>query len=396
MNSIQEKDKINKFIIAFGLAMYLKSPQIKHLINFVLSCLQKDFNGKTTEISELYTNERHRTSIARFFTESTWSGKLILSKMKKQCISKIKEYSSKTGKPVEVIVDDTISRKSKPSSKASNPIKSGGYHYSHTENKVVYGHQIVIVLVKCGNIQLPYDILLYEKGIESKVKIASKAIEEIGHYIDNAVVLADNWYSGKNVIKTSVEAGFTYIGGIKTNRKIYPNGRKKGIQIKGFARDLKAKDLNLVTVRGKRYYTYRYHGKIRGFKDVVIVITCPRGKFRNKKSLKAFICTDVTKTTAEILRCYSRRWSIETFIHQSKSYLGLNGYQIRCKSGIKKFYIAVMLAYCYIAMSNQDCNFNKGLHAACKNAKINMLEHIYYSGVANKPFSEVLSSFKIA
>jgi hypothetical protein len=86
MKSIQEKRKIYKFLIQLKIEFYLTSPQVDHLVNFMLSCLQMNFNGKINFVSRLYTNYRHRTSIGRFFTKSNWMQDKILKVLKKHNI----------------------------------------------------------------------------------------------------------------------------------------------------------------------------------------------------------------------------------------------------------------------------------------------------------------------
>jgi hypothetical protein len=53
MNSIHAREKINKFLMIIGLKFYLTILQIRHLVNFTISCLQMNFNGKMKDISNL-------------------------------------------------------------------------------------------------------------------------------------------------------------------------------------------------------------------------------------------------------------------------------------------------------------------------------------------------------
>lgn len=396
MKSIQEKMKIYKFLIKINLLYILTTPQAAHVVNFTLSCLQMSFKGKITEVSNIYENKKHRTSVGRFFTSSTWQENLVLKRLQKYIISKVTEISLLTGVHVELIIDDTISEKTKPRSKVLKPIQSAKYYRSHSKEKRVYGHQIAIAILKCGKLTLPYHMSVYDKEIESKIDIAIKIITELKWQVKIKYVLADSWYSSEKVIKAAIEAQFTYVGGLKTNRIIYPFCKKKGIQIEEFASNLRKKFFVLVTVKGKKYYTYRYQGKINGFKNVVVVISYPKDKFGEIKALKAFIWTDVTKTTNEILRIYCNRWPIETYIRNCKSYLGLNGYQIRNKVGINRYLIVVMLSYSYIMSRNKKYSFSKNFRRAQNNVKHNTIEYIYNLGVNNIPISTVLKEFKVA
>lgn len=394
MKIIQERTTINKFFIKLRLDFYLRSVQIEHLTILLLTCLQIGFDGKMTEASNIYMNRKHRTSISRFFTSSTWNEDFILSALQKSVITRITENSRLTKKPIELIIDDTISKKAKPSSKAVNIIMNAQYHYSHTEGKQVYGHQIFVAILKCGKMELPYFMSVYNKEIASKISMAIKIISSLKGRIKIDTVLSDSWYSSEKVIKNTIEAKYTYIGALKINRVIYTKNESKGLQIKDFARSLKKSSFGLVTVKGKKYYTYRYCGKINGFKEVVIIITYPKGNFGDPSALKAFICSDTSKLESKILHIYTLRWPIETFIRDCKRHLGLDGYQIRNTIGVKRYLIAIMLTYCYIASRNKKRTFSQNLSSAKNNVKCNTVEYIYNSGKENIPLADVLKVFK--
>lgn len=75
--------------------------------------------------------QRHRTSITRFLSNSTWDEKLLIKALKSLVVELIWNKSRETKKPIYFIVDDTISEKTKPSSKAKNIIKKCSFHNSH-------------------------------------------------------------------------------------------------------------------------------------------------------------------------------------------------------------------------------------------------------------------------
>jgi hypothetical protein len=89
-------------------------------------------------------------------------------------IDKICAISKELGKPVDLIIDD-ISTKTK----AVKIINGCQFHYSHTEKKSVYGHQMVVCILRCGKTTVPYYITLYDKTVESKISIAARIITEL-------------------------------------------------------------------------------------------------------------------------------------------------------------------------------------------------------------------------
>ncbi|MDU7440149.1 MAG: hypothetical protein E7L05_06140, partial [Clostridium sp.] len=55
------------------------------------------------------------------------------------------KISKATNSPIYVAIDDTISERTVPSSKALKPIEKCSFHNSHLKRKTVYGHQLVTV-----------------------------------------------------------------------------------------------------------------------------------------------------------------------------------------------------------------------------------------------------------
>ncbi|NEU05022.1 hypothetical protein [Clostridium senegalense] len=59
------------------------------------------------------------------------------------------------------------------------------------------------------------------------------------------------------------------IGGLKTNRVIYPKGI--GIQIKQFTQYIEKNDVHLVTVNNSKYWVYPYEGNLNGIDNEVVL-----------------------------------------------------------------------------------------------------------------------------
>ena len=69
---------------------------------------------------------------------------------------------------------------------------------------------------------LPYSIDIYDKYIMSKIKMTQNLISSLPKPENKGYVLCDSWYSCKAIFNSSMEAGYSYIGALKTNRVIYP------------------------------------------------------------------------------------------------------------------------------------------------------------------------------
>ncbi|SNS02967.1 hypothetical protein SAMN05446037_10039 [Anaerovirgula multivorans] len=166
----------------------------------------KGYNGKISDIAEL-TSPRHRTSISRFFSQSKWKEELLMNSLESATIELIWNKSKKTNKPIYMIIDDTISEKTKLSSKAKNIIEKCSFHNSHLKRKTVYGHQLVVALLSCDGLVLPYAIKIYDKEKMSKIDIATNLISSLSKSINRGFVLCDSWYSCKAIFMASKEAG---------------------------------------------------------------------------------------------------------------------------------------------------------------------------------------------
>src|SRR3712207_9148210 len=114
-----------KFFKQLNFDLYLTKPQLKHLEGIMNAMILKGFNGKVSDIAEL-ASKRHRTSITRFLSKSNWDENLLINALKSKVIDLIWNKSEKSQKPIYLIIDDTISEKTKPSSKAVNPIEKIG------------------------------------------------------------------------------------------------------------------------------------------------------------------------------------------------------------------------------------------------------------------------------
>jgi hypothetical protein len=392
--SISENQGIKKYLFAIGFSLYLTNPQMAHICNFIAAMTQKGFRGKLVDIVDLLFETKHRTTIGKFLCSEAWQEEPLLKKYQEFVIKTIWSISKATGLPIYFVVDDTISEKTKPSSKALKPSQKAQFHHSHLKGRQVYGHQLVIALLQCGKIKLPLSITLYDKTYQSKIQTAIDIISSLPPPPNKGYVLGDSWYSSANVIKASRKSGFNYIGGLKINRIIYPSGYRMNRQVQEYAKLLILADFHLVTVKKREYYVHRYQGKLNGISgDSVVLISWPKDAFGVEKALKSFASTDLELSTEVILEHYCCRWPVEVFIRQTKMVLGLDKYQVRGELAFKRFWLVVMLAYAYISTQaiENKFNFSEGLRVARKQVFIDMLSWVYQQGKNDIPFNVVIS-----
>jgi len=328
----------------------LTNVPLKHISNIIITSASKGFSGKTTDFEEY--SENHRTTIAHFLNKGKWDSESV----SKTLSNEVYNYVHKNEPIVFVSLDDTVNEKHKASEKTANPMEEVRSVYSHLKGGFVYGHQVFAAMA--GNMCYKLDFCRENDGgkIEKAVSVAKSLpmLDKPGY------ALMDSWYTCKKIIDAYSAKGYHIIGALKANRVIYPEN-SESIQISQFGKTLSQSDFHLVTVKGCRYWVYRYTGKLNGVKQAVVLITYPENAFGRENALRAFLCTDLALSDETILKYYGNRWRIEVFFKQHKRYFGFNKYQIRSADGICRFLLLISLASFYFIS-----NFAKNLGDAIK------------------------------
>mgnify|MGYP003571357574 CR=1 FL=1 len=355
--SIHHSEVICNYLKSQNLTHKLSDYVLGYLISIIITVFCTGYKGKTVDFER--HSDRHRTSISRFLKSEKWNDDVLESTIKQIVLNTIYEESRNSGKPILFIVDDTISSKTKPSSKAMHPIESAGFHFSHLKMKRDYGHQAIGIMLSCNGITLNYRIIMYDKS-KSKIELVKEIAEELPVAPNISYLLCDSWYVCGKLMEAFISKGFYTVGALKTNRIIYPFGVK--MNIREFAKKISKDDslFCIVTVKGRKYHIFRYEGNINGVENVVVLISYPVGALGKEKGLRAFISTNAALSTEEILELYVKRWDIEVFFRDSKSKLALDKYQIRSSKAIRRFWLIASLAHLIACSATDDFNFSKG------------------------------------
>lgn len=138
------------------------------------------------------------------------------------------------------------------------------------------------------------------------------------------------------------------------------------------------REFNLVTVKKRNDYVYRYEGNLNGIENAVVLLSYPEKAFGNPKALRAFISTNAALSTQEILSWYACRWPIEVFFRQCKEKLALDGYQIRSAQGIKRYWLLMSLAHFMCAVgTGRFCSFETGYHEICDTIQLEKYRYLF-------------------
>lgn len=388
-NSIHDSEVIYNSLLTLKLEQHFRRLVLRHIMSILIAVFMHGYKGKMVQISE--ASEKHRTTVAHFLNHGKWDDDLLEQILREEVVRRIYEEAQRTGEPIFCIVDDTISSKTKPSSRAMHPIENAYFHQSHLKRKQDYGHQAVGVMLSCNGLVLNYAMVMYDKS-QSKIQIVCDIANELPVAPVPSFFLCDCWYSCVKVMDAFLSKGFYTIGALKTNRVIFPAGIRQ--QISQFASFIRETDLNvnLVTVGKRQYVVYRYEGKLNDLEDAVVLISYPKEAFGVPRALRAFICTDCSLSTQQILNCYLERWSIEVFFRQAKQKLALDQYQIRSSHGIRRFWLLMSVAHFICCTgTGKSVSFHEGYATIQKQLLIERVAFIYNCGAAKMPWHSVLA-----
>ena len=130
--SIHHSETIFKMLTKINIAQQLSGIAITHIITILIAIFSIGYRGKTVDFES--HSDCHRTTIGHFLNKGKWDEVIIEDTLKQKVIADIYEESRRTGKPIHVIIDDTIASKTPPSSKAKHPIEEAYFHFSHLKH----------------------------------------------------------------------------------------------------------------------------------------------------------------------------------------------------------------------------------------------------------------------
>ena len=389
-NTIHHSTFIYNQLKKLNLYKFYSNRVINHLMSILISIFLLGYHGKTTDFAK--NSSCHRTTIAHFLNSGKWDDSLLSNTLKRSVIEIIYSEAAHTGKSVFCIVDDTIASKTKPSSQALHPIEDAYFHQSHLKGKQDYGHQAVAVMLSCNGIVLNYDFVMYNKSI-SKIDIIQNIAKELPVPPVMSYFLCDCWYVSEKIINTFAGKGYHTIGALKTNRMLYPFGIKKKLNEFAALLSVTHSDFHLVTVKNQKYYVYRYEGKLNGIENAVVLLSYPEKAFGIPKALRAFLSTDVSLSTDEILSYYVCRWPIEIFFRQCKDKLALDSYQIRSVQGIRRFWLLMSLAhFMCVTGTGKSCSFENGYHQICDIIRLEKYHYLFLCAKGCHDFDSFMKS----
>ena len=336
-------EQIRKFFFEKHFDFLTSVPQ-RRLQEIILGSCVKGNSGKTVDWAE--TGTAHRTTYSHFLTKGKWDDKRLEEAQKRESLQTISNLSQNNGTPIFVSIDDTVLPKTAPSSKAKRPTEGAGWHYSHLEGKVVYGHQVHAAIISTGDASLCYCLkrCCPERG--TKIAMTLELIRSLPDHM-GAYFLMDSWYTNPGVLDVCREKDCHFIGAMKTNRILYPEGKRTSAS--DLAASLNRSYFHPVTVKGRDYLVYRYEGPLNKIDHAVVLLSYPANAFGKKNALRVFLCSDTTLSDETILDFYAHRWTIEVLFRSHKRYLGLKSFMVRAAKAFDRLLLVLAVAHFFFS-----------------------------------------------
>ena len=375
-------------------------PQRKHLFNFVDGIINSGGKKTLSNIWRNSLNTRDRSSFNKFLLYSPWDEKNLNYARKKTALNEMSRAGSKN--PFFFSIDDTLSSK-KTSSKNIEGLK---FNYSHVSNKNEWSHCIVSLHGHSNGLSLPLDFKTYlseESGAEqkrsfkTKIDLALDTLEGIDIQLERkSYVLTDSWYTSAGFINKTQQLGFQVISGIKSNRIFYPDGIRA--KLNEYSKTLKEEDLNVVTVKGRTHYVYRYEGAVKGIENIVVLMSWI-DKFDSSKSPFYLVSTDVSLSSKKIIEYYGHRWEIEVSFRYQKERLGLDNYEMRSLKGIERFWELLYLLYNFLELKRFKNRVSENLGELIDKLKVKrkreVISYVYERALSGAKLEELYEEFRV-
>ena len=361
MTIVNHSDDLIKYISKLNLEF--STSQTNHLLNLITGLINLEGKKNLSNLNRNFLNTTNRSNLSRFLTTSPWDEETVNSKRLQFSCNKLIESAQNSNEPIFLSIDDTMISKKKESKHIEGMTKL----FSHVSRKNEWAHCQVALQGKSGDLSIPLDFKVYlSKGyceeqkteFKSKNDLAYDLIKELDFVKENLTyLLMDSWYSSSKLIMSALALGIYSIVPLKSNRKFFPEGIE--IQLKEYEKLIDKSSLNLVTVKGKDYYTYRYEGNLKGIENAVVVFSYELNGNELKNPMY-ILSTDICLSNREIISYYLNRWDIEVSFRYQKDSLGLCHYEMRSLKGIKRYWYIIYLAYNYLTLKNGETSKSIG------------------------------------
>lgn len=323
-------------------------PQFRHFSIYCTGLILQEKQFTINSINNLFVDEdnsREQSSLNRFFKNSPWDEKALSIKRLRQLNSNAKTKTKESG---YLILDDSCLPKT------GYHMEAAGSHWSASENKTVFGHNMVSLHYVDEDKE--YSLLpdfYWKKEHCKKAAFKTKidiAIGLITDAVKSGKVLAktclfDAWYLSKKLIGHIVSLGLNWITRVSSKRNFLYNQDYTSIH-SFITLDLQRSQLKtrIKISDDKSYYSYSFTTTLSKIGKVKLVFVCDDPEDKAKE----IICLSTNQTELsdeQIIKRYLLRSRIDSFYRDAKQFLGLGGYMVRHVKGVVRHLHLVFFAY---------------------------------------------------
>ncbi len=335
--------------------------QVENAMRYLSGLIVLTDRKNVSSINRSFTEYRNQASMNNFITDSTWDDEEFHCAVIQVVKDEVAKQNIKHG---TLIIDDTFLEKS------GEEMEGAGWFYDHTQKKSILAHNMVSTQYVAGKFHVPLDFELYRKRKEcprevfkTKVQIAKELVEKaVGYGIPISVVLFDSWYMSEELTGFIKGLGIAaYVAEEKGDRMMLSDDSRTEMNLSDWARTIPKESFEPVEVYtsllGEKRTFYAYCTSVRmkhlDGRKTRLVLSYKDEKLDAGTEEPSFYVTNMRFwETKKILQTYAMRWMIEGFHRDAKQSLGLEDYQLRKISGVKRHISMVFFAYILLQLGS--------------------------------------------
>ena len=315
----------------------LSKPQIKHFLVYLVGLIWLVKFHSTREIASQIA-QALPDNLQRFLNGSA---------KKRQRLQEANEnlLARKANQQPELVtaIDDTTCPRD------GKEIEGLGIH--HSADGLVKGQCAVTCVLKIAGQWLAWAVGGYRpkatcpKGeFKSKIQLAQEILQRLRQKIRTSVtVLMDSWYACAPILIPIIEAGWTFVAAIKSNRILEVDGRKTVVS------HLAKGPKTYKTVRLSKRRRLKVAKRIVHLPKVgTVLLFITKG---GAKKTRFLITNNLRMSESEMVGLYRQRFGIEIFHKDIKQHLAFGHVFMRSWQGVQTHWTLVMIAYNLITLS---------------------------------------------
>lgn len=350
-NNVNFDSSINRFFNEFDISRLLHNSNARKtngvsesdLFKYWFSNVFKGSSMYMQIVNKTFNEDFSKNSLYRFVNNEKINWKKFISSISKTVINNEIEYLTSSSNKKCYVLDDTTIEKNR-----SKKTELQARVFDHTQKSFKTGFKLLTLGYSDGHSFIPAGYNVHsssspknilcpakkcdkrslafkrrEDAIKSKIQMAYSLIKKAqnsGIYAD--IVLFDSWFAVSSLIsQIKNNLNLDVICRLKKNKmKFMYDGDKLNIkEIYKIAKKRPGKSKYILSVKAK----IKYNDYVLPVKIVFV-----KNNSTSKKDWIAILSTDFELSEEEIIKLYSRRWSIEDFFKVCKSNLKLvNGFK---------------------------------------------------------------------